>query len=128
MLKIPAKIRRYVARLLCTAMLFAALAPAISMAQAPGNVRWVELCTAVGLARVAVVDTAIDTDTPATGDGATHCPFCRTHADDLALPAAAVPAPPELALDTAFITDTGTTAPPPRYLRPAPARAPPFPS
>lgn len=70
------------------AMLFAALAPAVSHAlESARGVSWVEICGAQGPKRI-LIDERGEPVAPAALHVAEHCAYCSVHAPDLApLPA-----------------------------------------
>lgn len=76
-------IRRGAAWLACSAMLFAALAPAMSHATAArGSDVWTEICSAAGIKMVQTADGQGDPADPAPVE---HCDFCATHPTHVAL-------------------------------------------
>ncbi|WP_426193140.1 DUF2946 domain-containing protein [Massilia sp. DWR3-1-1] len=84
--------RHLAACIACFAMLFAALAPALSHATASPRAQiWTQICSASGAAVVTL--SVADSAMPAPGEHDTsqleHCPFCATHAASLALPPSA---------------------------------------
>ena len=83
--------RRYLAWLLCAAMLMTALMPALSRAFAPeraASPAWLEICSAMGTRYVQAPDTSDNTDKRSSGMN--DCPYCRVHSDMPVLP----PSPP----------------------------------
>jgi len=83
--------RRLVSWIACLAILVGAFAPAVSHAlESPGGSTWVEVCSALGAQFVKVSD---DSSPAPSGPLLEHCPYCSLHANDLALPTAALPAP-----------------------------------
>ena len=87
-------IRRLVSWIACLAILVGALAPGVSHAlqSRAGDSTWVEVCTALGAKRVKVDASPGESTSPA-GPLLEHCPYCSLHANDLALPPAALPVP-----------------------------------
>ncbi|WP_426191169.1 DUF2946 domain-containing protein [Massilia sp. DWR3-1-1] len=76
--------RRLAAWLACLAMLFGALAPTLSQANAAAAPAggWTQICSASG-SRMVQLDMADPSQDPVHLE---HCPFCATHADAVALP------------------------------------------
>ncbi|MDQ2820699.1 MAG: DUF2946 domain-containing protein [Pseudomonadota bacterium] len=73
------------------AILFNALAPVVSQARAQGVGRaaTVEICTAMGVAMVALPDAGNTSDSSDPGHllkGMSHCAYCATHAGSFGLP------------------------------------------
>ncbi|THF67112.1 DUF2946 domain-containing protein [Pseudothauera nasutitermitis] len=123
---------RLTAWLAAFAVAIAALAPTLTQAMAwagDGSVRWVEVCTVLGVKMVAMQEDGADTDAPASGDlPSASCPYCSPHAGSFALP-------PGSALAVAALQPRETlfsapsAAPPPAASRGIPQpRAPPYPA
>lgn len=68
------------------AILFNALAPVVSHARANATVAQVEICTAMGVAMVAMPGTDNQSDSSHLLKGMSHCAYCATHAASFGLP------------------------------------------
>lgn len=91
--------QRFTAWIACLAVLLGALMPAIGQAMvAAGDSsgHWLEICTAMGLERIAVTDGSDEPDGSPSDASAAHCPYCLTHAGSFALPPVELPAFPVL--------------------------------
>lgn len=87
------KIHRHLAAwIACMAMLFAALAPAISQAAAAAHDDvWSQICSASGtrMVKMQMADDASSDAGKQMAGHTDHCPFCATHAGSFALPPSA---------------------------------------
>jgi hypothetical protein len=68
------------------AILFNALAPVVSHARATPNLAQVEICTAMGVAMVAMPSPGDKPDAGHLYKGMNHCAYCATHAGSFGLP------------------------------------------
>jgi hypothetical protein len=73
------------------AILFNALAPVVSHAQARAGVTEVEICTAMGVAMVAMPASNDPADPVHLLKGMSHCAYCGTHGGSFGLPPSAMP-------------------------------------
>jgi hypothetical protein len=84
-----AKTKARYAWIVCLTILFTTFAPLISHAfePAPGAVGQIEICTALGMKTVPLVqDGSSEPPPPTMSHVFDHCPYCNTHADSFALP------------------------------------------
>jgi hypothetical protein len=80
--------RRLVAWMAIGVLLFATLAPSVTLALRSDTGSWVEICTAMGMKMVRAAD-ADPGDSTAPGSmlaSTEHCPWCSLHAPVLGLP------------------------------------------
>lgn len=86
---------RITAWIACLAVLLGALMPAVGramVAAGDSSGHWLEICTAMGVERIAVTDGSDEPDGSPAEASAVHCPYCLTHAGSFALPPVELPA------------------------------------
>lgn len=73
------------------AILFNALAPVVSHAQARAGATQMEICTAMGVAMVSMPASSDQPDPGHLLKAMSHCAYCSTHAGSFGLPPEAMP-------------------------------------